>query len=190
VSTTLPHIEFESTFEDIVAFNKYHFARFTKKNVAALKVIEVPLVLLLSAVGAFLIWRSWALTGLTVVVAFFTRRLADPYIQGGLEQWFQKRGDLMREKLLRRMLSEAPNDAVLGRQRLSLTADGLYQQSSTGSLSVHYCVVGHIAETADHVFIYTSALKAIVVPISNQASDIHALAQFLVELRSRLPPSR
>lgn len=128
MSTTQPCIEYESTFEDIVAFNKYHFARFADQNYAALKILEIPLTLLLAATAGFYVWRSWAFTALAVVIAFFVRRFAEPYlpyVRSRTARWVQNRSDKVREKLLRRMLAEAPNDAVLGQQRLSLTAEGL-----------------------------------------------------------------
>ncbi len=62
------------------------------------------------------------------------------------------------------MLSEGRNRTILGKQRVAISPEGITKVGDFDRLVVAWSGVERVVRTGDRVFIYTSALTAIIVP--------------------------
>lgn len=79
-------------------------------------------------------------------------------------------------KAVVKLYDEWPGDQV-GWHRVTLTTDGVIEDSAGGRNSSRWTVVGDVYETATHVFLPTSRTAAHIVP-KRAFADAHAAAAF------------
>jgi hypothetical protein len=179
-------IEYENTLDDIVAFNRYQIGASPAANphlrIHRRRISVSDSVIALTAGGAVL-WISHSWIPALAVVAFsaVVPGIVSPHVQKRFQRWLVK----TREEQVRKMLAEGKNDSVLGWRRLSLSPETLDEESATGTRSVRYTALGRIVDTPDHVFVYLTALEAVVVPKRNQQPA--GVEDFVAELHRRLP---
>lgn len=89
-------------------------------------------------------------------------------------------------KSCRRVAEEMPADSVLCEHTLEITPAGLVERTHSSDGRMAWTAIPRVVETAEHVFVYTQAHSAHVIPRS--AVPAGELTAFLAALRERLPP--
>ncbi len=154
--------EFELTRDDLAAFARFHYRHSPYVQRQFLGGWLIPAGLWLAAF--LVIWRHHATYDeCTPVQAFLDLLPLACFVPVWLLgfPWFY------RHQLRRgaeRMMGEGANHAQLARQRVTITPEEIVAASELGRSSTSWRAVERVAATADHVFVYTSALGAVVVP--------------------------
>ena len=89
-------------------------------------------------------------------------------------------------KTCRRLAEEVPADSVLCEHTLEITPAGLVERTHSSEGRLAWTAIPRIVDTAGHVFVYTQAASAHVIPRS--AVPAGELTAFVAALRERLPP--
>jgi hypothetical protein len=155
--TTL-EIEYELTPQDLYAFQwRAVFAsprgRRARRKVYLLWLLVVLLLAAVPAIGAdgFAISR---VNFIFIVVAF-------PIVV--VFQWFLERR-LVRGAILQLLKEEKPSKGLLGKHRMVMSEDGLFESTEVGESRVSWAGVDRIEQNPEYIFIYTSAVGAHVIP--------------------------
>ena len=149
-------VEFELTEEDLLAFNRYHNAH--SRTVKEIRRKAYLMLLLLAVLLGLLILinpETWSFAG-TVGLAF----ILVVAVLMALPSF--RRGQVNR--MARRLWAEGGNQALLERQTMSITAEGITKDSPNVRSLIRWPGVGKIVTTDAHAFFYFSALSAYVVP--------------------------
>lgn len=116
--------------------------------------------------SSFLVWSSlfvaWALLG---------------------KRWLRWLTRWLTGRFMTASLAKQDLSAHLGTQRLRVTPDGLFCESSTGSSTTTWSSLKRIEDGPEHTFIYLSDIAALIVP--HRAAPPEQLRAFLSELRER-----
>jgi len=67
-------------------------------------------------------------------------------------------------KRLKRIMDDPENTKAFGRQTVTLSPDGYHSSRPGAEATIAWDHVVRLAETSDHVFLYLSAIDAIVIP--------------------------
>jgi hypothetical protein len=182
-------LNYDVTAEDFIAFNLYHF-RHSPALQRQILITRITLSLLVIGLTLGLVYildrdkqlSLFALFAAVIGGALFFLiypRLIEPNLR----------------KQLEKMLHEGKNDGVIGQQTLALTPEGIINGTPTGEQKIFWPAVEKVAATAEHVFIYVSALSAAIIPRRNFASEsactafLQALQQYYREATGRELPS-
>jgi hypothetical protein len=65
---------------------------------------------------------------------------------------------------IKKMLSEGNNNALLGRQVVSLSPEGIFVKNQTAESKINWSTVDKVTENDKHVYLYTSSINALVIP--------------------------
>jgi hypothetical protein len=87
------------------------------------------------------------------------------------------------KKIIREANSQG-NNGVIGRHTLTLTESALLEENDAGSQTTVYRALLSVAETPEHVFIYTTSSQAHVVP--KAAIETGDIQGFVGELKRRI----
>lgn len=87
-------------------------------------------------------------------------------------------------RITKRMLKEGRNPGFDGECTTTLQADGIHERRPSGINMRTWESVERIVTTPEHLFIYTSAIEAFVIPRRAFASDLE-FANFVLEVSSR-----
>lgn len=146
-------IQYEVTMEDMIEFDRYHMAhsptvrRFLRTARLLVPVAFVAIGIATSVAGGS--FTSLAVFGLGSLLWF----LFMPALLGRA-----------RAKHARRMLSEGEGRGLLGKCTLSIAVDGLRVVREAGESTFAWCAVDSIVTAERHVYIYVSAISALVIP--------------------------
>jgi hypothetical protein len=151
-------VEYELTLEDLYAFQwRAVFAspraRRGTRKVYFLWFLAVLLFSAVPAIGAdgFVISR---MNFTFLVVAFPIIAL----VQWCLERW------LMRRAILKLIKQEKPGKGQLGKHKIVVSEDGLFESTAVGESRTSWAGVDRIEQNPEYIFIYTSAVGAHVIP--------------------------
>lgn len=147
-------IEFETTVDDIVAFNIYHFEHSPAgRRQAFLVRYVVPLIiallfLLMSGLDDSGLW--FAFPGLIVLAAWV---ILFPI----LHRWVLRMS-------VKSFLREGRSPAMIGKRTLMLEDDSIFESTDAGENRTKWKAVEQIVKDHDVIYIYISAVLAHVVP--------------------------
>ena len=151
-------VEYELTFDDLYAFQwRAIFAsprgRRATRKVYLLWLLAVLLISIVPAIGAdgFAISR----------VNFTFLVIAFPIVV--LAQWYLERR-LMRRAILRLLKEEKPGRGLIGKHRMVVSEDGLFERTAVGESRTSWAGVDRIEQNPEYIFIYTSPVAAHVIP--------------------------
>jgi YcxB-like protein len=151
-------VEYELTPQDLYAFQwRAAFAsprgRRARRKVYLLWLLAVLLFSTVPAIGAdgFVISR---VNFTFIVVAFPIVAL----VQWCLERW------MMRRAILQLVKEEKPGKGQLGKHRMVVSEDGLFESTAVAETRTSWAGVDRIEQNPEYIFIYTSAAAAHVIP--------------------------
>jgi len=156
-------LEFDRNPEDIVAFNLYHIAHSPSARREALTTrLVVALVVAWFAGGYNLLdprYFNWVVVGAALaaaLVVFF------------VYPWLARRSAVSR---LRKVLKEGNNETMFGPQRVTISPEGIRASNRMSESLTTWAAVQQVAEGEKHLFLFTSAMHAIVIPKTAFKSD-------------------
>lgn len=162
-------IKYRVTMDDLVAFNIFHHrnsAFMKRRKMIHGVVLPVCYFFVFCIVG--IVKHSWQ----PVVIAII--------IFGSLMLWSLGTWEKNIKRNSRKMLNEGEETAV-GAFELEITGDCLIEKGEHSETSWSWDSIGKIGTSPEHIFAYTSAVTAIIIP---QAGLIEgSYAEFLVELK-------
>jgi YcxB-like protein len=152
-------IEYEISIDDVVDFNLYHYThspslrrtyfigRWFFPGLLALCLIVAVEILDLHGLALGLPWLIWL-----IFTMFWVIFLGPRYILGQIR------------KRIVKMNAEGKRGGYSGKHRLSITPEGLLHSTDYGDSKTYWKSVEKILSTDRHVFIYTSATEAHIIP--------------------------
>jgi hypothetical protein len=149
-------LEFDRNPEDILAFNLYHMEHSASSRRGALTTrVVLALVVAWFAGGYNLLdprYRNWVVLGAALsaaLVAFFV---------------YPPLARRLTVDRLRKILKEGNNETMFGPQRVAISPEGLLASNKTTESKIAWAAVQQVAEGEKHLFLFTSAMHAIVIP--------------------------
>ena len=76
------------------------------------------------------------------------------------------------KRIVAGMIGEGRNRTLLGRQRVTISPEGISRSSDFDQTTVRWSAVERVIKDKDHAFVYTSALAAIIIPRRAFADDV------------------
>ncbi len=155
-------IEYELTKEDVLALSIYHSehqphaqrTRLIRRIAGSLFIVGIILTTMTIARKSATEWTPMSLLSFLIVCIAFTLIIFQPAI---IKRW-----------LIRIAVAKADREGrfklSLGKQELTLTPEALIWKTPISESKTSWSAVEKIVETEQHVFIYTSAVAALVVP--------------------------
>lgn len=150
-------ISYKLTEQDYIDFNIYHMntSETLKKSILIQRLIG-PLLFL---IGIFVVNKIsdiplWYWSGIFIITGLL---------------WFifyPKRIEKRFRKQVLKMLSEGQNKDLFTESTLSVNEDGIIHLNSYKEINIKWNTVNRIEITAHHIFIYDSAISAIIIPLS------------------------
>jgi len=169
-------LRFSASFDDIVAFNRYHFAHspwMKRRRVFSLWVMPLIFVFVFGAMA--LHHHHWGLA----IVGFFGALILF------LSALYRYGPGTARR--VRRLYREGKNKGLLGERLIELTRDGLIVRTEVGESKIKWDGIERIARTDDYSFIYLNAITAVIIPRKAIVEGDHD--QFMRTLRERCAPA-
>ena len=167
------NIEFERTIQDVLDFNLFHMAQSPsiKRQLLLMQIITSLLVIPLPIGIFYLAFHS--INAITVVASI----LAGVLVFVLYPQVAQK----LTINRIKKMLSEGNNNALLGRQIVSLSPEGIFVKNQTAESKINWSTVDKVTENDKHIYLYTSSINALVIPKNGFRSEKEK-QEFLAEV--------
>ncbi len=146
-------IEYQINMEDVVAFNEYHFENspsFQKNR--RIITIYAPIGIFLSVSVVGIIEHSWIFPIVGAIAATIYAIQAP--------RSFQKKC----RTLVKTSFQEGKNKGTIGKQKLEINDDGLYNTSDSGCQTTFWHAVERIEQTDTLGFIYIASNAAHIIP--------------------------
>ncbi len=174
------NIEFASNLDDVVAFGRYHL---TASPTGRRNLRIRAGVTGIACAGAF---AGTVLTSHLELDPLAKLAVIAIAAVSGTVVGFAYRGLLMKSiaNNSRRFQAEGKNKGVLGWHRLSIMERTLREESEAGTSETTFEALERIAETPTHVFVYTAATAAHVIPRNTVTQG--DLAAFVDELKRKM----
>lgn len=144
-------IEFELSMGDLVAFNRYHSEHSPTQRRARLAWrLSVPAIIAFGVV--------WNLNDLV------------PFLLGGgaiAVLWFALYPRFQRwslERCVRKLYGEGKNKGTICGHKLSIAPDAISERTDVGQATTSWRRVEKITDADQHLFLYTGAVQAFIVP--------------------------
>ena len=148
-------VRYTNTLEDLVAFNRYHYAH-SPEIKRSMRRIMVMVSILLVAMSIYLQPIGGVSLAVNIVVAIscaaFFLIVFSYYFPASLDRAFI------------RLNKEGANKGIIGQHELEIDADGFVERTEVNETRCLWHGVERIVETDEYVFIYISSLMAHVVP--------------------------
>jgi predicted DNA repair protein MutK len=149
-------IEFERTPQDIIDFHLYEMQHSAVSR-RSLRAWRWASALIAAALGGGLYlftprYFNWITIGAALVAALVVFALYPIFVR-----WAAV-GEL------RKLLREGNNDAILGRQLVRIAPEGIFASNRSGESIIKWSAVQKVSEGPKHLFLYTSALSALLIP--------------------------
>jgi hypothetical protein len=178
-------IRFETTIEDVIAFNRFHYANspawrrqvWTRASLApALFIVLIAMLFVLNrrafAVGDDPVPVIVSLLGCGVVVF----GLCVGYVL--LTRW---RLNSALGNSTRKYLAEGSNRTVFGRRELELKDGRLIVTGELFQSSFDLRAIEKIVSNEDYTFVYIASVSAVIIPMNVHAEEEHR--EFVADLR-------
>src|SRR6266850_7089827 len=162
-------VDYQLSPDDLVAFNLYHHFRSRTARRSYLRSWFVPaLIGLILCTGLWYLAQKQSGTPLRTFLALLPLlSFAPVYLI--YFPWAYRR---KLRKIIAGMVSEGNNRELFSRRRVSTSIDGISEISDLAQKSISWRAVERVVYNDDYVFVYTSALTALIVPrraFSNQS---------------------
>jgi hypothetical protein len=163
-------VEYERTIEDFIEFNLYHISHSPsmRRQILIGRGMGAFLVFLLLLGASYLFDRR--LTVLAYITALFTSTITFFL--------FPLFHHMETVRALRKAASEGDNRAVLGRQIISLSSDGISAQTQAGESRLNWSSIDRVAQSDKSIFLYISSTSALMIP-KKAFSTAQTLQEFL-----------
>ena len=162
-------IRFETTVEDIVAFNRFHL-----DHSPAIRRQRLILTLLGPAVLGLVAWFDYQSND---EPEFWIFALVFSAIWSiGFHFWFPWRT----ARNVRKLLSEGSNHSVLGWREMELVNNRLIVKLKLIDSSYDLCAIDKIVSNEKYTFVYISSLQAFLIPMTLYPEEEYR--QFVAEL--------
>ena len=157
------NIEFERTIQDVIDFNLFHMAHSPsiKRQLLLMQVLTGLLVIPLPFGIVYLVYHSMN----AVIVVFSILAGVLVFV---LYPQVARKSTINR---IKKMLSEGNNNALLGRQVVSLSPEGIFVKNQTAESKINWSTVDKVTENDKHVYLYTSSINALVIPKNDFQSE-------------------
>ena len=170
-------LHYEITEQDYIDLNVHHFEnsrtmrRAHNKARFSAPVLFLSLPFVLKDVTSIPFWYWMSLFGITAVLwlIFYTNWTKKYYI-----------------RQTKRMLLEGNNSSFLGSKTLTLTENGIVTKGEGDETTTSYSSISQISEGRSAIYLYNSAISAIMVPYRAFSSK-EQQEEFLQEIRTRVP---
>jgi hypothetical protein len=163
-------VEYERTQKDLVEFSLFHIDN--SKNIQRQ-------LLLTQIIGGLLIFVAPILFVYTQyselsMIGFFISLVAGIlfYI------WYPKYYRSYATKHVKKMLSEGSNKALLGKQTITLSSEGVLSKAQSGESKMLWTSVEKVVQNEKYIFIYMGAINAYVIP-KNSFTSLDEQNQFM-----------
>jgi hypothetical protein len=149
--------EYHTTIDDVIAFNLYHF----QHSPSAQRQAQIARAAISVGTGLITLLVCAAITRgsllplvlvLSVVAGAFLFAIYPGLVRATLR------------KNIQGMLREGRNQTMVGPQRQTFTPEQIVSSSSVGTATLSWATVERIAKTDTHIFVYLSAVSAIMLP--------------------------
>ena len=160
------------TKDDVVAYNMYHFAHSPAVRQQGFRAVAVTLVVLVVWSGLLGVLVFGSDGPLDTARAIWPLLLGPPLFLLVMILVFRRRTRRTR-KTVERMLDEGENKGLFGEHRITLTPEGVNDSSDFHKKLTSWDAVERVAVTDQHLFVYTNAIEAVIVPrrsFPNEAS--------------------
>ncbi len=170
-------LEYEINEQDYIDLNVHHFENSKtiqsahNKSRFAAPVLFLALPFVMKNTSTIPFWYWMTMFGILAVlwVIFYPSWMKKYYI-----------------KQTKKMLREKTNNGILGQKTLSLTEQGIITQGDGDETLTSYGNISQVAEGKTAVYLYNSAVSAIIVP--NRAfSSSEQKAEFIREVKNKIP---
>lgn len=165
-------LRFSISFDDIVAYNRYHLAHspwMKRRRVFSLWVMPLIFVSVFGALGIYHHLWGLAIGGFFGALFIFLGAL---YRYGP--------GTARR---VRKLYREGKNRGLLGERLIELTDDGLILRTEVGESKIKWGGIERIARSDGYSFIYLNAVTAVIIPRKGILEGDHD--QFMRTLQER-----
>ena len=169
-------IRFETTIEDIVAWNRFHFAQSP-----AMRRQRWTLTLLVPAFAGVIAWfdyLAWLDSPAHEGVAFWMYAIVFAFF------WFVAIQFLLPWRTaqnVRKLLAEGSNHSVLGRREMELVNNRLIVKMEWIESSYDLRAIEKIVSNGDYAFVYISSIQAFPIPMRLYPEEEYRA--FVAELR-------
>lgn len=146
-------IQFETTIDDLIAFNKYHYANSsTFQKQKKRDTIILPIIIFVLLITLYALIQSWeillfGLIFLSLYIFFILRAY-----KSGIY------------KNVKKIIEEQDTKGTIGKHILKINEDGLTEITEVNERKDKWSGVQKIVVDNDHAFIYVGTLQAHVIP--------------------------
>jgi hypothetical protein len=149
-------LEFDRGPEDIVAFNMYHMTHSAGARREAMSTRALVSLVVAWFAGGYNIlnpaYFNWVTGGAALAAALVVFFVYPPLVRRTTVG------------SLRKMLKEGNNETMFGPQRVAISPEGILASNKTVESKLAWAGVQQLAEGEKHLFVFTSAMNAIVIP--------------------------
>lgn len=168
-------IEFNLTKDDYIAFNMHHIETSpTIRRSLLIQQYGVSVIFLIVPYFFSRISRAPMLASFIVYGAIFLAWIL----------YYPKYFMHATKKRIIKLIDEGDNSAILGIHSITLTDEGIVQESRTGESKSTWGSVKRIDETSEHIYIFIGTVNAYLVPKRDFEGKIHMEA-FIDMLREK-----
>jgi len=165
-------IEYERTIDDLVNFNLFHIKHSPamRRQIFLARILVTILTPIFSLALIYVLDRNVRLPTSAYIISL---------IGGGILFFIYPY--INRSTIIRRtknILSEGTNKAIIGRQQIITSEEGLICETNAGGSRINWSSIERVAQDDKYIFLYIGAANAIVVPKS-AFSDIQSQREFL-----------
>lgn len=150
--TMVAEIKFKVSEKDLVAFNLFH-AKNSKTFRNRIRWAQIFIALIIIIVVTIEIITQRYLGVFFTVIIGTTYLLLIPRIF-----------TFFLDRSAKKLLSEGPNEGILGEHLLSAGGEGLSITNTSGETKLNWPAITKIAKNERYFFLYVSAISAIVIP--------------------------
>ncbi len=158
-------VEYERTLEDLVEFNLFHIAHSPSlQRQILLTRVFISLLIFFLTLGA-----SYLLAGTLKPLAYISSISII-----GSAIFFVIYPSINRSSCIRRtrkLLSEDDNNAILGRQIITASSEGLFCETDAGESKLNWSSIAKVVQNDDYIFLYIGAVNAIIIPKNIFSTD-------------------
>ena len=149
--------EYQTTAEDVIAFNLYHF----QHSPTAQRQAQIARAALSVFTGIVSFIVCIAITRGTLLPLVIVLALLAGGFLFAIYPWLTR---ITLQKNVQGMLREGRSRTMIGLQRQTFTPEQITSSSEVSSATLSWTTIERIVSTDTHIFVYLSALSAIMLP--------------------------
>jgi len=151
-------IEYERTLDDLVKFNLFHIEHSPtiRRQLLLARMLVTILTPILSLGAMYIVDRDKNLPPYAYIIS-----LIGGVIIFFLYPYINRSAIIRRTK---RLLDEGSNRAIIGKQQITTSDEGLLCETGTGSSRINWSSIEKVTQNDEYIFLYIGAINAVVVP--------------------------